>query len=104
MDNHTLELTVQDPQGLHARPAATLVKYMTGLPDHVAVTLEKDGRVADARSIIGIMTLAAGQGAKLLVRVKSTGGELDPALVNGIFEATRAAVEFTTKRERGTIN
>lgn len=99
MDKHALELTVEDPEGLHARPAAALVRYTNGLPDHVNVTLRRDGVAADAKSILDIMGLAAGPGEKLLVEVESTKGKLDDTLVEQIFERTRAAVGYTTKRE-----
>ncbi|MDR3275350.1 MAG: HPr family phosphocarrier protein [Endomicrobium sp.] len=49
--------------GLHARPAAMLVQTVTGYKSTVKI-LKNDFEV-DAKSITGIMTLAAGHGTKL---------------------------------------
>lgn len=52
--------------GLHARAAAKLVHAASGF--RCKVTLVKDGEEVDAKSILGILLLAAGQGTGLRLR------------------------------------
>lgn len=52
--------------GLHARAAAKLVHTASGFDSQV--TLEKDGEEVDAKSILGVLLLAAAQGSRLTVR------------------------------------
>ena len=57
---------VQGELGLHARPAAKLAQ--TAQQFHSRITLEYDDMVADAKSILDILSLAAGRGASLTLR------------------------------------
>jgi phosphocarrier protein len=60
--------------GLHARPAALFVTAVTkiGLP----VTLTRhDGRTADARSILAVVTLDVKCGDEVLLRAHGDGAE-----------------------------
>ena len=50
-------------RGLHARASAKFVKTAAGFD--AEVTVSKDGHTVDARSIMGLMMLAAGPGAKI---------------------------------------
>ncbi len=59
--------------GLHARPAMLLVQAITRL--ECEVTIEKDGVDADAKSIMGVLTLAAEQGSKIQVRAEGPDAE-----------------------------
>ena len=60
-------VTVTNEIGLHARPAAKLVE---GLRQYRSeVYLEKDGERVNAKSIIGLLTLAAAGGTQLIVHV-----------------------------------
>jgi phosphocarrier protein len=52
--------------GLHARAAAKLVHTAGGFQSRVTVV--KDGEEVDAKSILGILLLAAGQGSQITVR------------------------------------
>lgn len=52
--------------GLHARAAAKLVHTAGNFQSRVTVV--KDGEEVDAKSILGILLLAAGQGSQLIVR------------------------------------
>jgi phosphocarrier protein HPr len=52
--------------GLHARAAAKLVHTAGGFQSRV--TVEKDGEEVDAKSILGILLLAAGQGSRVTIR------------------------------------
>ena len=58
---------IQDPQGLHARPAGMLVKACAGYASSVTVTAPT-GK-ADAKRLMAVMRLAAKQGMELTVTV-----------------------------------
>ena len=57
------ELTVENKLGVHARPAAMIVRITSTYPGDVWV--EKDGEQVNGKSIMGLMMLAAGSGSKL---------------------------------------
>lgn len=59
-------VTVVNPNGLHARPAAVLAQL--AMTHQFAVQLVKDGHSADAKSIVGIMGMALAAGDKITVR------------------------------------
>lgn len=76
------ELIVQNKMGIHARPAAMIVRIANTYSGEVWV--EKDGEQVNGKSIMGLMMLAAGKGSKLKVRAegdiegaKKMLGELD---------------------------
>ncbi|MFP4369596.1 MAG: HPr family phosphocarrier protein [Bacteroidota bacterium] len=60
------EITVINRSGLHTRPAATVVKLASKFKSDVF--LDRDGFSINAKSIIGVMTLAAEKGSKLILR------------------------------------
>ena len=62
------ELTVSNRLGLHARATAKLVQLLT--PFQSSVTLAAKGREINAKSIMGVMLLAAGQGTLVKLRVE----------------------------------
>ena len=61
----TKELTIINKLGLHARPAAMFVKVSASFEAEVWV--EKDEEQVNGKSIMGLMMLAAGCGAKITV-------------------------------------
>jgi phosphocarrier protein len=60
------ELDIVNELGLHARAAAKLVHVASGFRSHVAVVA--NGEEVDAKSILGLLLLAAPLGSRLLVR------------------------------------
>ncbi len=60
---HTRELTVQNELGVHARPAAMIVRITNKFKADVFV--EKDGEQVNGKSIMGLMMLAAGRNSKV---------------------------------------
>ncbi len=60
------ETEIVNRLGLHARAAAKLVHMAGGFQSRVTVV--KDGEEVDAKSILGILLLAAGQGSHITVR------------------------------------
>jgi phosphocarrier protein len=61
-------LVVQNKLGIHARPAALFAKTANRFKCDVFV--EKDGETINAKSIMGLMMLAAGPGSKILIIAK----------------------------------
>ena len=61
------ELTVSNRLGLHARATAKLVQLLSGF--RCNATLVAKGREVNAKSIMGVMLLAAGQGTPVTVRL-----------------------------------
>ncbi|HWB03824.1 MAG TPA: HPr family phosphocarrier protein [Verrucomicrobiales bacterium] len=59
------ELTIINKLGLHARPAAMFVKVSSAWD--AEVTVEKDDEQVNGKSIMGLMMLAAGCGARITV-------------------------------------
>jgi phosphocarrier protein HPr len=60
------EAEIVNRLGLHARAAAKLVHMAGGFQSRV--TLLKDGEEVDAKSILGVLLLAAAQGSRLTIR------------------------------------
>ena len=61
-------LVVQSKMGIHARPAAMIVRIANTYTGEVWV--EKDDEQVNGKSIMGLMMLAAGKGSKLVVRTE----------------------------------
>jgi phosphocarrier protein len=61
-----LQATIVNPLGLHARPAAQLVKLASGFQADIEV--EKEGLTVNAKSIMGVMMLAAECGSTITLR------------------------------------
>jgi phosphocarrier protein len=64
----TRNLVVQNKLGIHARPAALFAKTANRFKSDVFV--EKDGETINAKSIMGLMMLAAGPGSKIILIAK----------------------------------
>jgi len=67
--------------GIHTRPAANIVKAAAKFKSEIF--LARDGYSVNAKSIIGVMTLTAEQGAELLLRAE---GPDEQKAVNSIIE------------------
>lgn len=61
------ELTVSNRLGLHARATAKLVQVLSRY--RCNASLAAKGREVNAKSIMGVMLLAAGQGTPITVRI-----------------------------------
>jgi len=72
----TVELTVSNKMGIHARPAAMIVRVANKYGADVIV--EKDDEEVNGKSIMGLMMLAAGSGSKL--RFTATGPDAEEML------------------------
>lgn len=58
-------LVVQNKMGIHARPAAMIVRVTSKFGGEVF--FEKDDEQVNAKSIMGLMMLAAGRGSEIQV-------------------------------------
>jgi phosphotransferase system HPr (HPr) family protein len=65
--------TVANRLGLHARPAAELVKVANRFT--AGIELAKDGMWVNAKSILGVMTLAAERGSELAIKADGPDAE-----------------------------
>ena len=59
------DMTIVNSSGLHARPAAALVKLAMKFSSKI--NLQKQGLEVSAKSIMGVMTLGADKGSSLTV-------------------------------------
>ena len=68
MIDERIELRVEivNPLGFHARPAAEFVRLAASFDSDL--WLEKDGVEVNAKSIIGVLMLAAEVGSQLVIR------------------------------------
>ena len=74
------ELVIRNSLGLHARAAARIVELASQYESFIS--LEKDGNVVDAKSVLSLLTLECPMGSKVLLRAEG--------------EDSRAAVEALT--------
>jgi phosphocarrier protein len=74
--SETRTVEIINKRGLHARASAKFVKTASAYDAEVRVT--KDGQTVDARSIMGLMMLAAGPGSS--IDIEAEGDEAAEAL------------------------
>lgn len=60
--------TIKNKLGLHARAANMVVQVASKFESTVIV--EKDGIAANAKSIMGLLLLAAGQGSQIILKAQ----------------------------------
>jgi len=70
-------LTVQNKMGIHARPAAMIVRISNKYPQ-TDVLVEKDGEQVNGKSIMSLMMLAAGKGS--MVKFVAEGDDAEQML------------------------
>ena len=78
------ELLISNRLGLHARATAKLVQVLSAF--RCNATLIARGREVNAKSIMGVMLLAAGQGTPVLLRVDGEDEGGAAAAVADLFE------------------
>ena len=62
--------TVQSELGLHARPAGRFVTLAGRFESEISVAREEDDEWVSGRSVLSLLSLAASQGTKLLLRAE----------------------------------
>jgi phosphocarrier protein len=75
-DAVTRTVDIVNKRGLHARASAKFVKLASTYDAEVRVS--KDGQTVDARSIMGLMMLAAGPGSS--IEIEAEGPDADEAV------------------------
>ena len=84
----TLGVKVSGPMGLHCRPAAELVKiagkFASSLTLHRA---DAPGSVADCRSVLALLTLAAPDGTELILTADGSDSESAVREIEAFFAA-----------------
>jgi len=71
-----LEVEIQNKLGLHARASAKLTQAASRFA--AEVWLSRNGRRVNAKSIMGVMMLAAGKGSRISIETEGT--DADAAL------------------------
>ena len=80
------ETEIANRLGLHARPSAKLTQLATQF--NAEVWLEKQGRRVNAKSIMGVMMLAASQGTRITIETEGDDAE----------DALQAIIELIASR------
>lgn len=70
------EFTILNQYGIHARPAALLVKTLSRF--QADITIQKGAAKVSGKSIMGLMTLEAGRGS--VIRVSAEGQDAEQAI------------------------
>lgn len=67
----TVTVTIPNKLGLHLRPASQLVKLASKFED-CEIQISKEGEKVNAKSIMGVIMLAAEQGSILIIEAVGT--------------------------------
>ena len=78
------KVRVKNILGLHARAAAQIVKLLRESRSKVSLTYRNE--TVDGRSILGILMLAAGRGAKITMAIEGEDAEETCAKLTEAFE------------------
>jgi phosphocarrier protein len=76
------ELLVTNRLGLHARASAKLTQVASGFQSEIWLT--RNGRRVNAKSIMGVMMLAAGKGASITVETEGADAEAALAAIRAL--------------------
>ncbi len=79
------EVTVTNRAGLHTRPASMIVR--TASKFNAEFYIQKDSYEINGKSIIGVMTLAAEQGATLILTFEGDDEEAAAEAITQLFES-----------------
>lgn len=82
---HRATVTVKNTLGLHLRPASQLVKLATQY-ERCEVLISKDNQTINAKSIMGVIMLAAEQGSSLLIEASGEGSHDAVTALVGLVE------------------
>ncbi len=79
------EVTIVNKLGLHARASAKLTQLASGFRSDIWIS--RAGRRVNAKSIMGVMMLAAGRGASVLVEAAGEDAEAALSAILGLIES-----------------
>ena len=78
-------LTVGNRAGIHARPAALIAQ--TANKFAAEISLEKDSATVNAKSIMGVITMAAGYNTQLVLKAEGPDEKEAVAAITQLFES-----------------
>ncbi|MBP3366503.1 MAG: HPr family phosphocarrier protein [Treponema sp.] len=78
-------LTVRNRAGIHARPAALIAQTANKFSSEI--TLEKDSTTVNAKSIMGVITMAAGYNTTLTLKAEGTDEQEAADAIFSLFES-----------------
>jgi len=67
------DMTIKNKRGFHARPASLVAKIAFNFDGDI--TIEKDGTVVTAKSVMGLLSLEAGKGTRIRITASGDGAE-----------------------------
>ncbi|HEY3333835.1 MAG TPA: HPr family phosphocarrier protein [Candidatus Limnocylindrales bacterium] len=88
----TIDQTIRNPSGLHARPAAMFVRAAAGFASRITLeNLDRGSAPVDAKSIIAVMSSGVAVGHRVRVTAEGTDEDaaieaLDALIVSGLGE------------------
>lgn len=77
-------LTVKNRAGIHARPATLIAQMANKFTSEI--TLEKDSIVVNAKSIMGVITMAAGYNTTMTLKVDGPDESEAASAIENLFE------------------
>jgi phosphocarrier protein len=77
-------LTVKNRAGIHARPATLIAQLANKFTSEI--TLEKDSIVVNAKSIMGVITMAAGYNTTMTLKVDGPDESEAASAIENLFE------------------
>ena len=77
-----VEATITNKLGLHARASAKLTQLASGFQSEIHLT--RNGRRVNAKSIMGVMMLAAGKGSSICVEAEGADAEAALAAIGAL--------------------
>lgn len=78
------ELEIKNEVGLHARPAATLVKVASRFQSQINIVYQN--KVADCKSILSLMSLVVKQGERVTIKIDGSDEQEAMNTLESLFE------------------
>lgn len=78
-------ITVRNRAGIHARPAAIIAQTANKFKSEIL--LSRDDTVVNAKSIMGVITMAAGYNTTLTLRAEGDDESAAAAAIEALFES-----------------
>lgn len=85
-------VTLQNATGLHARPAKIFARAAAA--SEADVSVEKDGRRVNAKSVLSVLTLDCHQGDEILISVEGEGADATLAELVALVESKFGEDQF----------
>lgn len=82
---HRAIVKIANQKGLHARASAKIVEAAARF--QARITVSKDGQCVDARSIMGLMMLAASPGSEIAIEAEGPDAEIALAAIVALAKA-----------------